>query len=219
MKCMKPYIIIPARNEARTVASVVGTARSFGHVVVVDDGSTDGTFDVAEDAGATVLRHIVNLGKGSALKTGCDFALREGAEKIVVIDADAQHDPQQIPEFLNQLHSHDVVFGFRAFSGEMPSILRFGNQFINSTVAFLYGISLNDTQCGYRAFSADAYKKLRWSATDYSVESEMVSKTGRKRLRYAQVPIKTVYLDSYKGTTVLDGIKIVLKMLWWRVYS
>jgi hypothetical protein len=117
------------------------------------------------------------------------------------------------------LKSHDIVFGYRIFSRTMPAILRFGNRFINSTVAFLYGISLNDTQCGYRAFTSETYKKLRWAATDYSVESEMVSRTGRKRLRYAQVPIKTVYLDSYKGTTVLDGIKIVLKMLWWRVHS
>ncbi len=216
---MKPFIIIPARNEEKTITSVIAGAKPYGRVVVVDDGSTDNTLQVAEEARATVLHHLVNLGKGSALKTGCDFAAQEGAEQIVVIDADAQHDPSQIPQFLALLDSHDVVFGYRTFSREMPSVLRFGNKFIGTVVAVLYGISLQDTQCGYRAFTADAYRKLRWSATDYSVESEMVSRTGRERLRYAQVPIKTIYLDGYKGTTVLDGIKIVLKMLWWRVHS
>ena len=83
----------------------------------------------------------------------------------------------------------------------------------------LYGISLRDTQCGYRAFTADAYKKLRWRAQDYSVESEMISNTGKQGLRYTEISIPTVYHNKYKGTTVLDGIRIVLKMIWWKVSS
>ncbi len=214
---MKPFIIIPARNEEKTVGDVVAQARLFGTVVVVDDGSEDSTAEVAEKNGALVLHHLVNLGKGSALKTGCDFALMNDAEHIVVIDADAQHDPRQIPDFLKGLELHDVVFGYRNFSKNMPHILQFGNAFINRVSSFLYHVSLHDTQCGYRAFTADAYRKLRWTAHDYSVESEIVSNTGKRKLRYTQIPIKTVYLDNYKGTTVLDGIKIVMKMLWWRI--
>lgn len=214
---MKPFIIIPARNESKTIERVAAQAKPFGTVVVVDDGSEDDTASLAEKAGATVLCHIVNLGKGAALKTGCDFALMHGADNIVVIDADAQHDPQQIPVFLTELGGHDVVFGYRTFSRNMPRVLQFGNSFINMLASLLYHVSLHDTQCGYRAFTADAYKKLRWTAHDYSVESEMISNTGKKKLRYTQVPIKTIYLDNYKGTTVLDGIKIVMKMIWWKV--
>ena len=83
----------------------------------------------------------------------------------------------------------------------------------------LYGISLRDTQCGYRAFKIEAYKKLRWKAHDYSVESEIVSSTGINKMQYAEIAIPTVYHNKYKGTTIIDGIKIVLKMLWWRVTS
>jgi len=210
-------IIIPAHNEEKTIAEVVAGAKKHGHVIVVDDGSSDATAQQAKQAGAVVLQHIVNLGKGCALKTGCDYAVREDAQKIVIIDADAQHDPKQIPEFLHALEEKDIIFGYRTFSDDMPYILRFGNRFIGKTASFLYGISLNDTQCGYRAFTVDAYKKLRWNAHDYSVESEIVSKTGRKKLRYAEIAIPTVYHNKYKGTTVLDGIKIVAKMIWWRV--
>ena len=216
---MEVVIVIPARNEASTIADVIRRAKPFGHVVAVDDGSTDTTADEAKRAGAVVLQHVVNLGKGCALKTGCDYALSKNAQSIIILDADAQHDPEQIPDFLSALRDHDVVFGYRTFSGDMPGILRFGNAFISRLTRFLYGIALRDTQCGYRAFTADAYRKLRWNATDYSVESEIVSTTGRKKLRYVELSIPTVYHNKYKGTTVLDGMKIVLKMVWWRVSS
>jgi glycosyltransferase involved in cell wall biosynthesis len=214
---MGVIIIIPAHNEAAPIPRVIQAAKNYGQVVVVDDGSTDGTAAVARQHGAVVLQHVVNLGKGCALKTGCDYAVREGAESIIVIDADAQHDPHDIPVFLKKLEGHDIVFGYRMLSEEMPGILRFGNNFINGVAAFLYGLRLHDTQCGYRAFTREAYNKLRWSAQDYSVESEMVSGAGKHKLRYAEVPIKTVYTNKYKGTTVIDGVKIVLKMFWWKV--
>ena len=88
---------------------------------------------------------------------------------------------------------------------------------INKTVATLYGIKLKDTQCGYRSFNANVYRKIRWHSSDYCMESEMIARAGRKNLAYAQIPIKTVYMDRYKGTTILDGIKIVYKMLLWRL--
>ena len=216
---MGVFIVIPARNEGLTIADVVQRAQKFGRVAVVDDGSTDNTNSEAERAGAVVLKHIVNLGKGCALKTGCDYALQQGADHIVILDADAQHDPGQIPEFLAALHIHDIVFGYRTFTGDMPWILRFGNTLISKLTRFLYGISLRDTQCGYRAFTSAAYEKLRWRASDYSVESEIVSTTGNEKLRYVELSIPTVYHNRYKGTTVIDGMKIVLKMIWWKVSS
>jgi UDP-N-acetylglucosamine---dolichyl-phosphate N-acetylglucosaminyltransferase len=214
---MGVVIIIPAHNEAATISRVIQAAKNYGRVVVVDDGSTDNTAAVARRYGVVVLQHIVNLGKGCALKTGCDYAVREHAEHIVVIDADAQHDPHDIPLFLDALNDKDIVFGYRTLSNKMPRILRFGNEFINNVSTVLYGLRLHDTQCGYRAFTREAYKKLRWSAQDYSVESEMVSSAGKHGLRYAEVPIKTVYTNKYKGTTVIDGVKIVMKMIWWKV--
>lgn len=214
---MELAIVIPARNEARTIHGVVSHARRYGPVVVVDDGSDDDTGRLAREAGAVVLRHLVNLGKGAALKTGCDYVVRHGASTLIMLDADAQHDPHLIPQFVHCLKNHSIVFGYRSFSGEMPGILRFGNLFLNTIAHLLYGVKLRDTQCGYRAFSADTYRRIRWRSHDYSVESEMITHVGKHRLPYTEVPIHTIYHDRYKGTTVLDGVKIMLKMLWWRV--
>ncbi len=219
MKQNKIWAVIPARNEERNISKVVRNAKKHaGCVVLVDDGSADNTALFGGKAGALVLRHVVNLGKGAALKTGCDFAVKKGARFIVVLDADAQHNPEDIPRFAQKLEKYDIVFGHRKPSSKMPFIFRFGNRFISAATKFLYGISLNDTQCGFRAFSKEAYRKIRWNAVDYSMESEMIARAGRQRLKYVQIPIQTIYSDRYKGTTVLDGMKIVLNMVWWRLF-
>lgn len=216
----KIFAVIAAYNEHAHISKVIeDTKRYTNEVVVVDDGSKDGTKELAKEAGATVLAHIVNLGKGAALKTGCDYALENGAGIIIAIDADAQHNPEDIPRFLGSLKGCEVVLSYRQYGKAMPAILKFGNKFINKTIKFLYGIEIKDSQCGYRAFTANAYKKLRWKASDYSIESEMIAKIGKYKLRYAEIPIETVYSDKYKGTTVLDGIKIVLNLLLWKLNS
>ena len=214
----KTWIIIPANNEEKNIAEVVKKSKKFSeNVVVVDDGSDDKTSDIAKKKGAVVLKHIVNLGKGAALKTGCDYALKQGAENIVVLDADGQHDPKEIPNFVKALNKADIVFGYRRLNRNMPFILRFGNWFIFFVTKLLFGLKIADTQCGYRAFNADAYKKIKWNSTDYSMESEMIANAGKTHLKYSQIPIETIYSDKYKGTTIFDGIRIVLNMVWWRL--
>jgi len=215
---MNEFVVIPAHNEENNVVEVINKVKSYvNNIIVVDDGSTDNTYDKAKENGITVLRHEVNLGKGAALKTGCDFALKQGAEKIVVIDADGQHNPKEIPKFLEALNDYEIVFSHRTKSKAMPFILKFGNDFINKFSSFLFGVNIKDNQCGYRAFTNEAYKKIRWSASDYYMETEMIINAGKYKLRYTEIPIETIYADKYKGTTVLDGVKIVLKMLTWRL--
>jgi len=205
------WVIIPAYNESRSIRDVVeGAKRYCKNIVIVDDGSRDTTYQVAKKTGAIVLRHIVNLGKGAALKTGCDFAIMHGADKIVVLDADGQHNPDEISKFVKLLEDCDIVFGYRKFTKNMPFVLRFGNVFINYAINLLYRMRLKDTQCGYRAFTAHAYKKIRWKALDYSMESEMIANAGKHKLKYTEIEIQTIYSDKYKGTTILDGFKIVL---------
>ncbi len=216
------WIVIPAYNEAKNIGNVLdtlqGMLRSEGKrrefkVLVVDDGSRDATSDICKARGVKVLRHALNLGKGSALRSGCDYAAQMGADIIVVMDADGQHDPTKIPTFLSALAGKDIVFGYRSYWGRMPFVLRFGNWFINNSVAILFGARIRDTQSGFRAFRSDVYAKIRWEATDYFMESEMIAHVGKHKLRFAQIPIPTIYTDKYKGTTVFDGIKIVGKML------
>ena len=220
MKKYDTWAVIPARNEQKNIVETIKKTKKYvGKVVIVDDGSTDKTRKFAEKEGITVLAHIVNLGKGAALKTGCDYAFKNGAKHVIVLDADSQHRPEDIPRFIEKLQEYDIVFSYRKASGKMPIVLRFGNSFISNVAKALYGIGLNDTQCGFRAFSKEAYKKIRWSASDYSMESEMISRVGKQSLKYVQIPIRTIYSDKYKGTTIIDGIKIVLNMFWWKLFS
>lgn len=213
----KVWVVIPAHNEEKHIEEVIKKTKKFAkNILVVDDGSKDKTVIIAEKSGAFVLKHIVNLGKGAALKTGCEYAIKKGAEKIVALDADGQHDPKEIPEFVKALNDADIVFGYRRLNKNMPFVLRYGNWFIFFMTKLLFGLKIVDTQCGYRAFKSDAYNKIKWDSQDYSMESEIVANTGKAHLKYSQIPIETIYSDKYKGTTVIDGIRIVLNMVWWR---
>ncbi len=220
MGIKKIWAVVPAFNESGNIGAIIKKIKKYvQNVVVVDDGSSDSTCGAASGAGAAVLRHMINLGKGAALKTGCDYAVSSGAEFIVVLDADAQHDPDEIPLFIEKLKEYDIVFGYRKLSGDMPFIKRFGNWFISEAIRILYNIRLFDSQSGYRAFSTETYQKIRWSVSDYSMESEMIARAGRYRLKYAQIPIKTIYSNASRGTTIIDGVKIVLNMIWWRLFN
>jgi len=214
----KIFAVIAAYNEDKHINKVVNATKKYvDKVVVVDDGSKDKTKEMAKKANAIVLRHLINLGKGAALKTGCDYALKNKADIIIAIDADAQHDPDEIPKFLENMKSHDVVIAYRKQSRNMPFVLKFGNWFINKTITYLYGVKIKDSQCGYRAFTAKAYKRLKWEASDYSMESEMIAKIGKYKLSFKEIPIETIYSDKYKGTTIMDGIKIVFNLLMWKL--
>jgi len=215
-------IVIPARNEAPRLPSVLdtlpGSLPGVGAilVVVVDDGSHDETVACARERGARVARHVVNLGKGAALRTGCEAALRLGADLIIAMDADGQHQAADLPRLVAPLLAGeaDVVLTYReATGGTMPAVLKFGNRALSSTLKVMFGVDIRDTQCGLRAFTSDAYARLRWEARDYSVESEMLVRMARNHLRYVEVPIATVYADRYKGTQPIDGVKILGQLL------
>lgn len=217
-------IVIPARNEAARIGDVLARIESVAGirahtVLVVDDGSSDDTSRIAREGGATVVRHAVNLGKGGALRTGCDLALREGCEVIAMMDADGQHNPADLPRLVAPLLAGEADIGcaYRQFGADMPAAMRLGNQVLSRVFQLLYGTHVTDTQCGLRAFTAGAYEKVRWSATDYSVETEMLVRASRAHLRLCEIEIATLYHDRYKGTTPMDGLKIFANMIMWRL--
>jgi len=216
----REVVIVPAYNEGKTIFEVITETKKFAkNIIVIDDGSLDNTAAEATRAGAVMLRHKVNLGKGAALKTGCDYAVQHGAQKLITMDADGQHDPKEIPVFLATLSQYEIAFGSRKAPKSMPAILKFGNKVLTKTMQILYGVRVEDSQCGYRGFTAEAYRKIRWEATDYYVETEMAIKAGKKKLKHTTIFIETIYADKYKGTTVFDGMIIVAKMVGWRLWK
>ena len=111
----------------------------------------------------------------------------------------------------------DIVFGIRKGRKNMPAVLKFGNEFINKVMYLFYSIKVPDTQCGFRVFKAEIYQKIVWKNSGYGMESEMIENVGRNKLRYSFIEVSTIYSDKYKGTTVTDGVKIVLDMFWRRL--
>ena len=212
------FVVLAAYNESDNIKVVLKELKKdYKNIIVVDDGSKDNTFNIAKKEGIIALKHVVNMGKGAAMKTGCDYAIKKGAKILILIDADGQHQPKEVKKFIKAIKGNDIVFGYRKFSNEMPFILRFGNSCINKVTKLLFGLNLKDTQGGFRALTAQAYQKIRWDSIDYAMESEMIANAGKKRLKYKEIPIETIYSDRYKGTTVLDGIKIVINMILWRL--
>jgi glycosyltransferase involved in cell wall biosynthesis len=217
-------VVLPAFNERARIASVLGAVGALRlpeqpRLTVVDDGSSDGTAEAARAAGARVFSHRVNLGKGASLLTGVEAAVHDGAEVVVLMDADGQHEPADLALLLEPLREGraDLVLGYRRFAGEMPLTMRFGNRLLSGVFATLFGLRVRDTQCGYRAFRAEVFEHLRWAALDYAVETEMLVRAARRHVRIEEVPIATVYHDRYKGTTPVDGIRILANMLRWRL--
>lgn len=210
------YVIIPGLNEEKHIADVVRRTikKGFKNVIFVDDGSKDLSGKIAEESGATVLTHMINLGKGAAATTGCEYALKKKAKIIVLMDSDGQHKPEDIPKLLRLLNGNDIVFGSRVLHPEeQPFVMRFGNWFISTASRYITGIKLQDTQTGFRAMTAEAYKKIRWHSSDYSMESEMIANTAKHKLKYAELPIDIIYHDKFKGTTVFVGVKIFINIL------
>jgi glycosyltransferase involved in cell wall biosynthesis len=217
-------VVVPARNEAGRIGHVLaGMASQVEGIpvltLVVDDGSSDRTSEVARAHGARVISHAINLGKGAAMKTGCAAGLTAGCDVLVLMDADGQHRPTDLPAIVAPILSGeaDLVLGRRRFTREMPASARLGNWGLTRLFAVMFGASFGDTQCGLRAFTSDAYRKVDWLATDYAVETEMLVRAARARLRTVEVDIETIYHDAYKGTTMLDGLRILAHMIRWRL--
>ncbi len=187
--------LIPGYNEAPRIAAVVEAARMHLPVLVVDDGSTDGTAEAAEVAGATVLRQLPNQGKGAALRAGFRHALGVGAPAVVTLDADGQHDPTEIPAFLVAWEARHapLIIGRRSF-GEMPASRRIANNLGTWTFSWAVGRPIADNQSGYRLISAELMELLLDSReTGFEFEVEMITTAIRAGVIIDWVPIRTIY--------------------------
>lgn len=217
----KVAAVIPAHNEAKHIAQIISRTRQYvDYVIVVDDGSTDDTLAIAQQFGGNVLalQQELNLGKGATLKTGCLAASQLKVDIIVCLDADGQHNPDVIPQFVAAITQQtvDVVFGRRKFDSRMPLMMLVGNRVLSTVIKQLFRVLIHDTQSGYRAFTTRAFQKLNWESTGYEAETEMIVHVSERKLSYTEIDIDTVYHDHYKGTTALDGIRILFYILRWK---
>jgi glycosyltransferase involved in cell wall biosynthesis len=197
------FALIPAYEEGPRIASVVERARAHLPVVVVDDGSTDDTAAQAEAAGAAVLRQVPNAGKGAALRAGFRHALERGAPAVVTLDADGQHDPEEIPRFLAAFEAEEqrasrperpeLVIGCRDFS-EMPSLRRLSNTLGTWVFSTAVGRRVADNQSGYRLIGQRLMTALLDSdESGFEFEVEMIARCIALGLPMAEVPISTIY--------------------------
>ena len=213
----KILIIIPAYNEELTIGSVVALAKKYGEVLVVDDGSGDRTHEIAKKAGATVLRHEANRGKGNAIKTGFEYALAKGYDVIVCIDADGQHDPDEIPLVLEPIikDEADLVIGSRYLNGahkNIPFYRRIGLGILNLTMNMASKVRVTDSQSGFRALNRKALESLSLNFSGYNVESEMIAELSEKGLRIKEVPINVRYdvPNRHKKHPVAHGFGVLM---------
>lgn len=218
---MKVCALVPAYNEVASIAAVVrGAAANVADVLVVDDGSTDGTGDAAREAGAEVMRLDRNGGKGTAIRAGLSRVLRSDATHVLFMDGDLQHRPSEIPGLLAEAAATGaaMVIGERVFvREEMPASRYWANVIGSWALATLMGVDLKDTQSGFRVVRTDVLRQLSLEATGYEFETELVVKLARRGARIARVPIKAVYGgESSKIRPVRDTTRNVVLALAYR---
>lgn len=195
--------IIPCFNEAENIGRIVRACLlHVGTVIVVDDCSTDRTSAEAQAAGATVIRHARNMGKGVALKTGFQTASDLKLKAAVTLDGDGQHDTSEIPLFTDAFgHGEcDVIVGNRMNDlSPMPFVRRYTNRFTSWAISRMVGQTIFDTQCGFRLISLDFWKAVRLDSSRFDLESEILIKAVRSGARVKQVQVRTIYFHEARS--------------------
>lgn len=216
--------LIAAFNEEATIASVVsGVRRHVPAIVVVDDGSTDATEARAAAAGATVIRHAENRGKGVAVRTGLARVLAGPYTHVLLIDADLQHDPEDVPKLLAAMErcGCDLVIAEREFTkGAMPSARFYSNRIGSWILSRFIGTEVADSQSGFRLIRCDCLRPLLLTATGYEIETEMLIKLVRRSVSLCRVGIAARYDGSRSRLrSFRDTFRTCMMAVWYRYLS
>ena len=209
--------IIPAYNEEKALADVIDrTLEHVDEVIVVDDGSSDKTSEVAIEAGARVIKHSVNLGKGEALKSG--FKAIGDDSIIITIDGDGQHNPSEIPDLVRPIveDGADLVNGSRYMNGpeeNTPAYRRVGQKVLDIATNISAGTKVTDSQSGFRAFSPQSKNVFRFKDTGFGIESEMLVDAAEAGLKIVEVPITVRYdLDGSTKDPITHGVGVLFNI-------
>lgn len=213
----KTIAMIPAYNAAQFLQPVVeGALKAIPDVVVIDDGSADGTSEVARKAGARVVRHEKNRGKGGALKTGFEYALAQGFDSVVTLDADGQHLPAEIPLFIEARRATgaDLIIGSRSrlFTG-MKRRRRLANKFSAMTISWSSGSQVDDSQSGFRLYTKKLLQSVGMKSDGFAAESEVIVRAGRGGFRILMIPINLGFIDGVH-TSHYRAVKDTFRIAW-----
>jgi len=216
---MKIFIVIPAYNEEKVISQTISDIKKYyPNVIAVDDGSSDNTFDEAKLAGAIVLRHIINRGQGAALRTGINYALREGADVIVTFDADGQFEASDIEKMCRPIANgeSEVVLGTRFAGGNRvpikKSLLLKAATILTEIIT---GLELTDVHNGFRALSRKAAQNIIIRQDRMAHASDIVHEIARLKLKFKEVPVTVKYTDysKRKGQKISGSLKILFDMI------
>ncbi len=188
---------LPAYNEEQKIYDVVKkTSKFVDKIVVCDDGSNDQTYENAEKAGAIVIKHSTNKGKGAAMRTLFDYAKKLDGDVIITMDSDGQFLPEEIPKLVNSLveNNADIVTGYR-FENEkdMPSYRKFGNKVLDKMTNLSTELPVRDSQSGFRAYSKKAINSIKFSTDGFGADSEILINASRKKLKIIEEPVTVIY--------------------------
>jgi glycosyltransferase involved in cell wall biosynthesis len=220
LKMKKLLVLIPAFNAEKTISSLIDQISAYipgKDILVVDDGSTDRTYQLAKESGANCLQHKKNKGKGEALKTGFEYAVEKGYSGVITLDADLQHDPKFIPEFIRvaENSTSDILVGTRNIRLKtMPFPRWLTNNVTSIIVSILGDTKVRDSQSGYRYISTEVLRSFKLSTKKYEFESEILIKAGRKGFKIAPVPISTIYQGSKSFINPLVDTGRFIKLMW-----
>lgn len=204
---MRTVAVVPAYNEASTIGSVIErTSEHVDKVVVVDDGSTDETAEIAREYGATVITHAINTGVGGAVRTGYLYAIRHDYDFVVQVDADGQHDPSYIPKLLETARDNDMVIGSRYLNEsykEYSLVRNLGIRFFTWVVNVVGGVEITDVTSGYRVYRVDRLREiLHRSDKHWAVEQTLAA--ARNDLRMQEVSVKMPTRDEGDSQFTLE---------------
>lgn len=194
---MKGCVIIPVHNEAMTIGPIVQEIKAKGlDCVVIDDGSSDKTKDLAEREGAYVISHPTNYGKGTSLNDGFRYILYRNYDYAITMDGDGQHNPDEIKNFLKTAEGSEakIILGNRMLDPKgMPLIRRLTNRFMSLLISLISRQNLPDSQCGFRLIKSDIFKTITLNTTKFEIESEVLIKAARAGFKIESIPIKSIY--------------------------
>ena len=220
---MKISVVVPAFNEEKNIGNTIQGLKQEGYknIIVIDDGSTDNTYEIAKSQKVIVLKHIINRGQGAALQTGMSYSIINNYGIIVHFDSDGQHDPKEIKSLVNPIINNETEVSLGSRFLKKQKIPFFRKIMLKGAILVIwtmYGIKLSDAHNGFRAFTRESVKKVRITGDKMEHASEIIERIKKNNIKYKEIPVTIKYTEETlkqgrKGQGQFDSLKILFRML------